>query len=144
MRAHGRNTSPPSSGGVSAPPRVVVIEDDPSFRRALSRSLSLRGFRTDAYASAEEFLEQGSPDTTDCIVLDIHLGGMSGFELQAELAARPSPPPIVFITAFDDPATRERAHEAGAAAYLQKPFDERSLVEAITRAAGAPRAGGQS
>ena len=62
---------------------------------------------------------------------------MSGFELQAELAARPSSPPIIFITAFDDPATRERAHEVGAAAYLQKPFDEQSLVEAITRAAGA-------
>jgi FixJ family two-component response regulator len=143
MRSPGRNTSQPSSGGAPAlPPLVVVIEDDPSFRRALSRSLTLRGFRSSGYASAEEFLEQGSLDATDCIVLDIHLGGMSGFELQAELAARPSSPPIIFITAFDDPATRDRAHEAGAAAYLQKPFDEQSLLEAITRAAGARRPDG--
>ncbi len=139
MRSPGGNSPQPSSGGVPAPPRVAVIEDDPSFRRALSRSLTLRGFRSDGYASAEEFLEQGSPETTDCIVLDIHLGGMSGFELQAELAARPSSPPVIFITAFDDPGTRERAHEVGAVAYLQKPFDENSLVEAITRAAGARR-----
>ena len=143
MRAHGRNTPQPSGGAVPAPPLVVVIEDDPSFRRALSRALTLRGFRCDGYASAEEFLERGSPDATDCIVLDIHLGGMSGFELQAELTARPSSPAIIFITAFDDPATRERAREVGAVAYLQKPFDEQSLVEAITRAAGARRPEGR-
>jgi FixJ family two-component response regulator len=114
---------------------VAVIEDDSSFRRALSRSLSLRGFRTDAFASAEEFLRRRGADHADCIVLDIHLGGMSGFELQAELAARATAPPIIFITAFDDPATRERAEEAGAAAYLQKPFDEQALVDAINRVA---------
>jgi FixJ family two-component response regulator len=135
MRAQGRNTPQPSGGGAPASPVVAVIEDDPSFRRALSRSLNLRGFHTDVYASAEEYLRHRSADQADCIVLDIHLGGMSGFELQAELAAQPTPPPIIFITAFDDPATRRRALEAGAAGYLQKPFDDSSLIEVIDRVA---------
>jgi FixJ family two-component response regulator len=117
---------------------VAVIEDDSSFRRALSRSLVLRGFRSEVFASAEDFLQHGASLYPDCIVLDIHLGGMSGFELQSELARRPSRPPIIFITAFDDPATRELALEAGAAGYLQKPFDEDSLLQAIERAGFAP------
>lgn len=141
MGAPGRKTPQPPGGGASGSPVVAVIEDDPSFRRALSRSLSLRGFRTDVFASAEEFLRHQGAEHADCIVLDIHLGGMSGFELQAELASRPSAPPIIFITAFDDPATRQRAHEAGAAAYLQKPFDDKSLIDAIDRAARLPRGG---
>jgi FixJ family two-component response regulator len=117
---------------------VAVVEDDPSFRRALSRSLMLRGFRSEVFASAEEFLQHPASRNADCLVLDIHLGGMSGFELQGELARRPSSPPVIFITAFDEPATRERALEAGAAGYLQKPFDEESLLEAIGRAGFAP------
>ncbi len=114
---------------------VAVIEDDPSFRRALRRLLALRGFRTEGFASAEEFLQ--SPETAaECLVLDIHLGGMSGLELQAALAANSVPLPIIFITAFDNPTTQERARKAGAAAYLQKPFDDQTLIEAIERAIG--------
>jgi FixJ family two-component response regulator len=117
---------------------VAIVEDDASFRRALSRSLVLRGFRTEVFASAEEFLEHPASRNADCVVLDIHLGGMSGFELQGELARRPTSPPIIFITAFDEPATRERALEVGAAGYLQKPFDEESLLQAIGQAGFAP------
>jgi FixJ family two-component response regulator len=117
---------------------VAIVEDDASFRRALSRSLVLRGFRSEVFASAEEFLQHPAAMHADCLVLDIHLGGMSGFELQVELAKRPSSPPIIFITAFDEPATRERALEVGAAGYLQKPFDEESLLQAIGRAGFAP------
>ncbi len=114
---------------------VAVIEDDPSFRRALRRLLALRGFRTEGFASAEEFLE--APETAaECLVLDIHLGGMSGLELQAALAASSVQLPIIFITAFDNPTTQERARKAGAAAYLQKPFDDQSLIDAIEHATG--------
>ena len=137
MPAQGRNTPQPT-GGASRPPLVAVVEDDPSFRRALSRSLVLRGFRSEVFASAEEFLQHAYSQQADCVVLDIHLGGMSGFELQSELAKRPSYPPIIFITAFDEPATRERALEVVAAGYLQKPFDEASLLQAIERAGFAP------
>jgi FixJ family two-component response regulator len=117
---------------------VAVIEDDSSFRRALSRSLNLRGFRTYDYDSAEEFLRRRAEEPTDCIVLDIHLGGMSGFELQAELAAGGTLTPIVFITAFDDPATRRHAQDVGAAGYLQKPFDDQSLIDTINRVSRRP------
>jgi FixJ family two-component response regulator len=117
---------------------VAVVEDDSSFRRALSRSLTIRGFRTYDYDSAEEFLRRHPTEPSDCIVLDIHLGGMSGFELQAELAARGAQIPIVFITAFDDPATRRHAQDVGAAGYLQKPFDDQSLVDTINRVARRP------
>jgi FixJ family two-component response regulator len=119
---------------------VAVIEDDSSFRRALRRLLGLRGFLTEGFASAEEFLQ--SPETAaECLVLDIHLGGMSGLELQSALAANSVPLPIIFITAFDNPSTQERARKAGAAAYLQKPFDDQTLIDAIERAVG--RAGDQ-
>lgn len=117
---------------------MAIVEDDASFRRALSRSLVLRGFRSEVFASAEEFLQHPASRNADCVVLDIHLGGMSGFELQGELARRPTSPPIIFITAFDEPATRERALEVGAAGYLQKPFDEESLLQAIGRAGFTP------
>jgi FixJ family two-component response regulator len=117
---------------------VAIVEDDASFRRALSRSLALRGFRSEVFASAEEFLQHPASRNADCVVLDIHLGGMSGFELQGELARRPTSPPIIFITAFDEPATRERALEVGAAGYLQKPFDEESLLQAIGQAGFTP------
>jgi FixJ family two-component response regulator len=114
---------------------VAVIEDDSSFRRALRRLLGLRGFLTEGFASAEEFLQ--SPETAaECLVLDIHLGGMSGLELQAALAANSVPLPIIFITAFDNPSTQERARKAGAAAYLQKPFDDQTLINAIEKAVG--------
>ena len=141
MGAHGRNTPEPARGGASGSPAIAVIEDDASFRRALGRSLRLQGFQTAVFASAEEFLRQQAADRTDCVVLDIHLGGMSGFELQAELAASATAPPVILITAFDDPATRLRAEQAGVAGYLQKPFDDKSLLDAIERAMAQRPAG---
>jgi len=117
---------------------VCIVDDDESVREALPDLLQQSGFAACAFASAEEFLQDTAAQNADCLVLDIHLGGMSGFELQGELAKRPSFPPIIFITAFDEPATRERALEVGAAGYLQKPFDEASLLQAIERAGFAP------
>jgi FixJ family two-component response regulator len=139
MGVRGRNTPDPPGTGRSRPPVVAVIEDDPSFRRAVTRLLSLRGFDAEAFASAEEFLQRGAPARVSCLILDIHLEGMNGFELQAELAASPESAPIIFITAFDDPTTRRRALEAGAAGYLQKPFDDSALLDAINRAVGSQR-----
>lgn len=130
-----RGTELNPRNGVSAI-TVAIIEDDPSFRRALHRLLGLGGFCTETFASAEEFLHRPSSYAPDCIVLDIHLGGMSGLELQAELAASSVTIPIVFITAFDEPATQQRALEGGAAGYLQKPVDDLLLMEAILGALG--------
>ena len=111
---------------------IGVVEDDASFRRALGRLLSAAGYSVAAFASAEEFLASESQGATACLVLDIHLGGMSGFDLQQRLATAGVPIPTVFITAHDDPVTRERARSG--LAYLQKPFREDALIGAIQQA----------
>lgn len=111
---------------------IGVVEDDPSYRRALRRLLSAAGFRVAAFASAEEFLASKSAGGTACLVLDVYLGGMSGFDLQQRLAHDGVPIPAIFITAHDDPVTRERARSG--VAYLQKPFREAALIGAIQQA----------
>jgi FixJ family two-component response regulator len=115
---------------------IAVVDDDASVRRALQRLLRSAGFAVETYATAREFLEAGQWAQTACLVLDIHLPGMSGFELQEHLAVSGAPIPIVFITAHDDTAMRERASRAGAVGYLRKPFDQGMLIEAIGRAIG--------
>ena len=117
---------------------IGLVEDDPSFRRALRRLLSAAGFSVAAFASAEEFLASESAGGTACLVLDVNLGGMSGFDLQQSLATAGVPIPAIFITAHDDPVTRERAR-AGVA-YLQKPFREDALIGAIQQALEGRRA----
>ena len=121
-------------GSLRQAPLVAVVDDDASFRRAVGRLISLWGFRTWTFASAEEYLRIGVP--ADCIVLDLHLEGMSGLELQCRLAAESRSVPIVFVTAMDDPLARRRALEAGAIAYLDKPFDEHRLVEVLQAVTG--------
>ena len=108
---------------------IGVVEDDPSFLRALRRLLSAAGFSVATFASAEEFLASDSAGGTACLVLDVHLGGMSGFDLQHTLATAGAPIPTIFITAHDDPVTRERARSG--VAYLRKPFREDALIGAI-------------
>ena len=117
---------------------IGVVEDDASFRRALGRLLNAAGYSVAAFASAEEFLASESPRATACLVLDVHLGGMSGFDLQQHLVTAGVPIPTVFITAHDDPVTRERARSG--LAYLQKPFREDALIGAIQQALGGRRA----
>ena len=114
---------------------IGLVEDDPSFRRALRRLLSVAGFSVTAFSSAEEFLASGSAGGTACLVLDVHLGGMSGFDLQERLAVAGVPIPTIFITAHDDPATQERARSG--VAFLRKPFREDALIGAIQQALSA-------
>jgi FixJ family two-component response regulator len=111
---------------------IGVVEDDPSFLRALRRLLGAAGFSVAAFASAEEFLASDSARATSCLVLDVHLGGMSGFDLQQTLATAGAPIPTIFITAHDDPVTHERARSG--VAYLRKPFREDALIGAIHQA----------
>jgi len=116
---------------------VSIVDDDHSVRRALRRLVQFAGFTVETFASAEEFLSSASLVRTVCLVLDIHLnGGMSGFELQAQLTADRVAIPIIFITAHDDVLTRERIEKSGAAAYLCKPFNDELLLDAIRGAAG--------
>jgi FixJ family two-component response regulator len=117
-------------------PLVCVIDDDVSLLRALGRLLGVEGFRVKTFSSAEDFLECANPRTPGCLVLDVHLGGLSGFELHERLVADGRRIPVVFITAHDDAVTRERARRAGAVDYLRKPFDDEALIAGINRALG--------
>jgi len=121
-----------SRGTVPDTLTIGVVEDDPSFLRALGRLLGAAGYTVATFASAEDFLASESAAAMSCLVLDVHLGGMSGFDLQQRLAAAGAPIPTVFITAHDDPITRERARSG--VAYLRKPFREAALIGAIQQA----------
>ena len=113
---------------------VAIVEDDKSFLRALGRLLRAAGFTVRAFASAEEFLGERDASSPDCLVLDIHLGGLNGFSLHERLRARGVIVPTIFMTGHDDPAARERARRAGATAFLRKPFEDDTLIAAIEQA----------
>ena len=119
--------------GSAVAPLVYVIDDDPSLLRALRRLLGAGGFRVCTFSSAEEFLESAR-STPACLVLDVHLGGLSGLDLHERLLASGRRIPVVFITAHDDAVARERAHRAGAIDYLRKPFNDETLIAGIKRA----------
>jgi FixJ family two-component response regulator len=113
---------------------VVVVEDDAGMRKALARLLRVAGYQTALFSSAEAFLESPETDQVACLVLDIHLPGLSGLKLQRRLIAAGRDSPVVFITAQDDDATRDEARQLECVAYFRKPFEGASLLEAIRRA----------
>ena len=113
---------------------VAIVDDDAALLTGLERLLNAHGFVTRSFSSAEAFLAVNSKDRIDCVLLDVHLGGMSGIALRRRLSARGSQLPVIFMTAFDDDATRQQAQAAGCVAYLRKPFAGRLLIEAIARA----------
>jgi FixJ family two-component response regulator len=115
---------------------ISIVDDDLSVRRALRRLVGSAGYLVETFASAREFLSSAPVSRSACLVLDIYLDGMNGFELQEQLAADRVAIPIIFMTAHDDATTRERIRRSGAAGYLGKPFDGEALLEAISRVAG--------
>jgi FixJ family two-component response regulator len=117
-------------------PMISIVDDDLSVRRALRRLVSSAGYLVETFESAPEFLRSAPSSRTACLVLDIYLEGMNGFELQEQLVADRVAIPIIFMTAHDDAATRERIRRSGAAGYLGKPFDGQALLDAIHRIAG--------
>ena len=116
---------------------ISIVEDDLSVRRALGRLVRLAGYPVETFASAHEFLASSPSDRTACLVLDIHLNGMSGFDLAERLMAERVAIPIIFITAHDDAATRERIRGSGATGYLAKPFDGQVLLDVIGKVVGS-------
>ena len=115
-------------------PLVCVVDDDLSVLRALERLLRASAFAVATFGSAEAYLQSEHRATARCLVLDVHLTGLSGLELQERLAAAGARTPIVFISAWDDAAARDRARRAGAVCYLQKPFDDATFLGAVSRA----------
>ncbi|TWU33665.1 Response regulator protein TmoT [Novipirellula aureliae] len=118
---------------------IVVVEDDPSMRRAIERMLRVGGFRPIMFGSAEASIEAGILLTADCLILDIQLPGMSGLDLFEYSLADGDSPPTIFITSFDSSAFRDRAGRLGAISYHQKPFLGRVLLDAVKQALQAPR-----
>ena len=120
-------------------PRLAVVDDDPSVREALRALLRSAGFRVELFGSAEEFLRSGQGSEFASLVLDVRMSGMSGVELQEQLAASGSKVPIVFMTAHADASVRARALAAGAVEFLEKPFSDDALLDAVDKAIGGAR-----
>jgi FixJ family two-component response regulator len=116
---------------------IFVIDDDESVRRALRRQLMSAGLNVETFATAEEFLQVDTPPEPAGLILDVNLPGLSGLDLQERLACEGRTVPIIFITAYADESTRNRALQTGAVAFLEKPFQEETLLCAIKRALGA-------
>ena len=120
-----------------AQPRVAVVDDDMSVRKALARLLSASSFDIDTYGSAREFLAalQG-PDgfPPECLVVDLHMPDITGLELQRYLTRFGIKIPTIIITAYNEPGTSERCTAAGASAFLLKPVNGSTLIAAINSA----------
>lgn len=114
--------------------RVVVVDDDESVRKALQRLLRAADLDADTFASGREFLESLASRQPDCLVLDLHMPGMNGLDIQRHLVNDGLQVPVVIITGHDEPETRERCLSSGASAYLCKPLDDQTLLDAIRRA----------
>lgn len=114
--------------------RVAVVDDDESVRRALIRLLSVEGLSAEAFPTAQALLEHLETGDFGCLILDIHLSGMSGLDLLERLSVEGRRIPVVIITAHDDHESRERACAGGAAAYFRKPVDAKVLLEAVHKA----------
>jgi len=113
---------------------ISVIDDDESVRRTTTRLIESFGFPAAAFESAENFLSSGHLNDTSCLIVDVQMPGMNGLQLQSRLAAAGCRIPIIFITAYDDRESRRRAMQAGAVAFLAKPFTDEQLLQWIRSA----------
>jgi FixJ family two-component response regulator len=110
---------------------IAIVDDDPSMLSGIRRLLNAHGFATEIYDSAEAFLKRAAEHKPHTLVVDIHLGGMSGIELRGRLQSMGCKLPVIFITAFDDQVTYNSAMQAGCVACLRKPFSAKQLISAI-------------
>ena len=119
---------------VSSPALVVVVDDDPHVCKALQRLLRSFGFKVHTHASGDEFLQTVRDHRPDCVVLDLHMPGLSGFEVQSQLSGWGIATPVVIITAQETPQARARALRNGAVAFIPKPIDADDLITAVNGA----------
>lgn len=118
-------------------PIVIVVDDEPTVRRALQMHLELLGFRVLVFESAESVLADGLPAGDACLLLDMYMPGMSGLELRRTLAESGRDLPTILMSGLDDQRTRRMMRESKPDAVLFKPFDEKTLLVAIRKALGA-------
>jgi FixJ family two-component response regulator len=121
-------------------PTVFLVDDDELFRRSTERLIRTAGLNVQAFASSRDFLKRPRPEGPGCLVLDVRMPGLSGMDLQRELAQSGIHIPIIFITGHGDIPTSVRAMKAGAAEFLTKPFRGRVLLDAIRAAIERDRA----
>lgn len=114
--------------------RILLVEDDDGMRHAVARLLVAGGYPVSAFASAEAVLVSDARREAGCLILDLRLPGLSGVELCRRLAAEGLSVPVIYMTAHDEPRTREQALACSPVAYLQKPFEGRQLLAAVARA----------
>ncbi|HEX3862975.1 MAG TPA: response regulator transcription factor [Stellaceae bacterium] len=112
-------------------PVIVVIDDDPSMRKALDNLFKSVGFEVELFASPQEFLQSSRLDRPGCIVLDVRFPGRSGLDMQRELTHANAQLPIIFITGYGDIPMSVRAMKAGAVEFLTKPFRDQDLLDAV-------------
>jgi FixJ family two-component response regulator len=118
-------------------PLISIVDDDESMRESTKGLVRSLGYQAAAFASAEEFLQSDSVDSTSCLIADVQMPGLSGIDLQRWLIDRGVKMPMIFITAFPQEGTRLRAMTAGAIGYLGKPFSEESLLKCLDTALGS-------
>ena len=120
---------------------VGVIDDDLTVRRALARMLTACGYNVEAYESPAAFLQHAAPDAFDCLLVDVRMPDMTGFDFREHLAARGYDLPVIFITGDDDTGAAAIASHAEGVSVLVKPFDEDALLAAIAGALGTRSSG---
>jgi len=119
---------------VQRPHLIAVVDDEESVRAALARMLRASAYEVSVYASGQEFLDSLARERPDCVVMDFHMPGLSGWDVQRELVRSRQFIPLIIVTAHDHPALRENALGDGAAGYLTKPLRGETLVGAIAQA----------
>jgi two-component system, LuxR family, response regulator FixJ len=118
-------------GAIMEKPVVFVVDDDESVCKALKRLMKSAGIKARTLSSAEDFLNQGCHNVPGCLILDIRMPGMSGLELQEKLIKSGSTMPIIFISAHEDTQAREQVTKDGTTAFLQKPFEDKAILDAV-------------
>ena len=119
---------------MSREPLIAVIDDDESFRVAVVEALSSLGYGARGFASAEEFFADDGTEPYDCVITDIHMPGMSGFDLKMRLLAHDPGLPVIMTTADAEPGLEARAVAIGAVCLLRKPFEADAMTDSLDRA----------
>jgi FixJ family two-component response regulator len=120
-------------------PVIAVLDDEPQLRKALERLLTAHGFTVTTYGQGADAFAALSAQPADCLLLDLHMPGLNGFDILQGFAARGITMPVVVLTGHGAPDTAGRVRELGAVAYLTKPVDESALIDAIHAAIGTPQ-----
>ena len=113
---------------------ISIVDDDPSVREAMLGLVRSLGFEAITFPSAEDFLQSEQIDGTTCLITDLQMPGLSGIELQSQLISRGSSVPIIFVTASPERGIEAQVRSAGAVGFLNKPFDDRTLIECLDQA----------